>query len=585
LFLLIQVFILLPQGAASQSIRIADSLHEQQEFQPAIAAYDRYIQQRSGEINLDMGNAYLRRSVDYVHIGQYTKAVEGYMSALHIFEQLNNRERIGSTYSNLAYLYSIQQNSELTGKYLDKSMAIFRQLNDSARIAEIMNDQALLAYEQNNTTDAIKLHEAALKGYRQHMPASLISKHLYNLGSCYEKINTDSALNYYMAATKLALDEGDSSMLPAAYANIGDIYKQKGRFREALSYLNNSLQLNADYGDSADLGIIYHNLSDTYDSLGDFRKAYEYSVKEKQINEWLYNTEKSRIASELAEKYESDKKDQTIKTQQAENRVKSRNLLIALLGLLIVAMVAILAYYQFRQKKRANQVLQDTNLSMEKLNKELDQANQVKARLFSVISHDLRGPVSSLYAYLQMQQQAEAHQQTDPLSEYVKRQTGQLLEVLEELLLWSKAQMQQFSLKKEKFDLMILFREQAGIYHADLKSRHMELRQETSADCLVETDRNILAVILRNIIGNAVKHAPDGATIRVALQYPEQEIRISISNPTNISTYQEAPDTLNSHYSGMGHVLIRDFAGLIGGRFESAVQDGTHTCSVYLPRS
>lgn len=578
------VFLLLPFALGAQSLTTADSLHEIGEYRLAITSYDNFIRLKGNIQSIDLGNAYLRKAIDLTHTGRYNEAVEGYLKALEIFEKIKNPERIATTYSNLAYLYSIQQNTEMTGKYLDKSLNIFRDLNDSPRIAEILNDQALLAYEINNTRAAISIHEEALRDYKRHMPESLISKHLYNLGSCYEKINTDSALFYYVEATKLAMDAGDSSMLSAAYANMGDIYKQQGRFRDALNYLNMSLALNEEYGDSTDLGIIYHNLSDVYDSVKDYKKAFEYSVKERQINEWLYNAEKNKFSTELAEKYESGKKDEMIRTQQAESRVKSRNLLIALLGLLLVAMMAILAFYQYRQKKKANLILQDSNDRIGKLNRELDASNQVKTKLFSVISHDIRAPVSSLYGYLQLQGREGVNLQSDPLAEHVTMQTGQLLEVLEELLMWSKTQMNEFVPVQENVRPENIVRDILIMHDASIKARQLTIINTLPSDIVLLTDFNMLSVVLRNLIGNAIKYALPSSDIEISGQQAADRFSVIIRNRSiaehinAINSY--GTEKITSVQGGLGVKLIKEFAGKLQARMDIRIEDDIITITL-----
>lgn len=581
LFIFLFIF---PVSSFSQSIKIADSLHSIGEYREAIQQYDRFIQAKKNIHSLEVGNAQLRRAIDLTYIGQYNDAVKGYLIALEIFEKILNKERIATTYSNLAYLYSIQQNTELNGRYLKKSFDIFRELKDSSRMAELMNDLALWSHETNNIAGAISLHHNALRDYKTFMPPSLISKHLFNLGSCFEETNADSALYYYKKATKLAVENADSSLLPAAYANMGDLYKQKGRLKEALHYLTLGIDLHQEYGDSTDLSIMFHNLSEVYDSLKDYKKAYEFATRENQINNWLYNIEKNKFATELSEKYESGKKDEKIQSQEVEGKRKSRILLVSLVGLLIVAILAIVAYYQYRQKKNANLVLQDKNRRIEKLNNELDASNRVKGKLFSVISHDIRGPVSSLYAYLNMHLNTDNSIPTKQLSDHIIRQTSQLLDTLEELLAWSKTQMHQFVLQNEKVDVLKLITDMAELYSAEISSKNLQFVFNTPAQSIIQTDVNILAVIIRNIINNAVKHSPPNATIQIQTNSNNTGTEISFSNPMqSLQIEHTIPYNAHKDHSGIGNVLIRDFANLLNIQVDITTEGYMHVCRLFMP--
>ena len=571
----------------AQNNRVADSLFDNGLYAEAAIAYQNLIQSKVIHSRLYLGTAHMRLGVCMIQTGKYQEAVPSLLHSLSIFEEEHNQERIGTACTNLANLYALQQNYDFAIKYLDRAAGIFNQLKDSIRLAEILNDQGFIEHARGRVGEAIAIHRMALQKYSGQMPANLKAKHYYNLGTCYDQQNTDSSLYYYNLATQQAIEIGDSSLLAVSFTNIGDIFKQKGLYQKALMYFEQSLVLNRDYGDSSDLGVIYHNLSEVYDSLGDYQKAYAYAVKEREINDWLYNVEKSRFASELSEKYESEKKDQTIRTQEAENRLKTRNLLIAILGLFIVALAASVIFYLYRQKKRANQHLTETNERISQLNKKLDHSNQVKSQLFSIISHDIRGPVSSLYAYLQMQKQTTP--ESDKLRDAATRQTGQLLETLEDLLIWSKSQMNQFEPVTEDIRLQDLFSELELMYESEIRRTAVCLEINLPKDLTIRTDKNMLVIIIRNVFVNAVRNAIPGTRIQVqAVLKSDNFIQLTIVNQSLLTSTEaflkQAGNISQSKRTGYGLFLVREFLSLVRGTMEFSIVDQAVHCTLTIPQ-
>ena len=89
----------------------------------------------------------------------------------------------------------------------------------------------------------------------------------------------------------------------------------------------------------------------------------------------------------------------------------------------------------YRNKKKTAKLLDKKNRSLSKLNSDLEEANQTKAKLFSIIGHDLRSPISQVYQFLKLQQlnpDALNTEQKNELSNKIQTATGSLLETMED---------------------------------------------------------------------------------------------------------------------------------------------------------
>jgi len=567
-------------SAFAQSMEYADSLFYKREYTAAFRLYDSIIASPKSVQNINTGNAFLRRGYIRAEWQEKTLALTDYFSALKIFEAAGNAKRISAACTNIAHIYDEQDNLPEAKQYFQRAFDICLQENDSLRCGRLLNNLAIIAYKEGKKEKARSIHHSALHNYGDVLGDEEICNHYLNLGNCFEGENDDSSLIYYTRAEEVASEMQDSVLLQRIYLNKGDVYKSRNNYTDALVYFNRSKNMVADFGDSTDLSLLYQKLSDTYARLRQYREAFEYSRQYAELNTQFYNADKSRFASELAEKYESGKKDEKIISQETENRLKSRNLLLSLTGLLLVALLAVVLWINYRRKKTANYHLQQQNDRIEKLNRELEESNQVKSKLFSVISHDIRGPVSSIYAYLQMQNAATRSNN----NAYVSNQTEQLLETLEDLLVWSKSQLHEFVPVDTAFSLQQVIDQTISLHQTAIEDNKLTVLCRVPADLQLLTDINMFSIIIRNMLGNAIKYAVPGTTVEIEAAAQQACYAIAVTNIAQGGwTPGEETAALSSGKSGLGLTLIKEFAQKLGGGITYSNNSSGVTALLTLP--
>ena len=183
------------------------------------------------------------------------------------------------------------------------------------------------------------------------------------------------------------------------------------------------------------------------------------------------------------------------------------------------------------------------------LEKELDKRNQ----LFSIISHDLRTPVSgnSLLAHQLLKQvDGLSPQQLKAALEAISVSADNASSLLENLLLWSLSQKGMLEPVMREESLSALAAEAIGtIQKGEL------ITVDIPSGLSVRTDRNMLLTVLRNLLDNAVKASPEGG--KVALKARGERITISDEGPG----LKEG----NAHWGhGLGLVITRELLDKLG---------------------
>jgi len=181
------------------------------------------------------------------------------------------------------------------------------------------------------------------------------------------------------------------------------------------------------------------NLGELYELLGDYKQANFYQKQAKELNDKVFTSSTKSSAQNIENQYLLKIKNQQIRIQELELKSKEKQRLILIIVALALSLFGGLFWYLSNVRKKRN-------IELRKLNEELDQANRVKTRFFSILNHDLRGPVSKIISYLQLQKQPDIldEETNKRLQEQTIDGAENLLNSMEDLLLWSKGQMDNF---------------------------------------------------------------------------------------------------------------------------------------------
>jgi signal transduction histidine kinase len=218
---------------------------------------------------------------------------------------------------------------------------------------------------------------------------------------------------------------------------------------------------------------------------------------------------------------------------------------------------------------------------------ELEIANRQKDRLFAVIGHDIRGPLSAIALNSNVALRAGANPAL--LTEIAgdnHTSARQLLGLLDNLLDWARLQSGETTMRPEEITLAELGAEVVKLYEPVARHAGVTLSVNIPADLRLRTDRSMLATILRNFVGNAVKATPAGGSVRVAAVRDGGRVTVSVTD-TGAGLGAEKIAALglargrslppDAAPRGLGLVVCREFAQKLAGELwaESTPGQGT----------
>jgi two-component system, sensor histidine kinase and response regulator len=271
--------------------------------------------------------------------------------------------------------------------------------------------------------------------------------------------------------------------------------------------------------------------------------------------------------------------------------------------LILTIKEAIRRYFQEKQIKEQNAILQNMNTILEQQVKDrtaaLEAANASKDKFFSIIAHDLRVPFTGLLGMTQIFSenlaefsQSEIKEGIDSLQQTARAVYG----LLENLLTWSRLQRGVIEFYPQDLFVDELAAQNVTLFAANADQKQITLRNSVPEGTQAYGDQNMLDTVLRNLISNAIKFTPSGGVIDIAASQDDEFVTIAVADTgmgipaddlakmfridvkyTNIGTAGEQG-------TGLGLILCKELVERNGGQLtvESELGQGT-TFRLTLP--
>lgn len=236
----------------------------------------------------------------------------------------------------------------------------------------------------------------------------------------------------------------------------------------------------------------------------------------------------------------------------------------------------------------------DRTLELETLNQELKALNLSKDKFLSVISHDLRNPLTSLLASSENLTRDADKLRPDQikfLSGIINRTSKKILEQLNELVEWAKTQREKISFSPGKLHLKQSISESLELLRPAAAQKEVQLANHIPEGIFINADALMLRSILQNLVTNAIKFTPHGGAAVTVTAQPVgdmievcvQDYGVGMSEETKHLILREDHTrsllgTDQEEGSGLGLLLVKDFVIQHGGLIEVASELGKGTC-------
>lgn len=252
-----------------------------------------------------------------------------------------------------------------------------------------------------------------------------------------------------------------------------------------------------------------------------------------------------------------------------------------------------------KDKERLEELLQQRTHEIEQSRQQLANLNERKDLIFSILSHDLRSPLTTLKGFLGLLIEDGAMFSKEEIkkhAEMIRVAVSNSLDLIDNTLFWSLSQMGGLQLNPVRVSVNEMVKKIAGLYHLALTRKGIKLNIDIEPGLHTRVDENMLYVILRNLVSNAIKFTPDGRAISIHafsrqsftwIEVKDEGIGMNQEYITKLFTEAHPvikKGTSNEKGTGLGLVLCRQFLEANHGKLmiESEEHSGS-TFSIVVP--
>ncbi|MEM6644306.1 MAG: PAS domain-containing sensor histidine kinase [Bacteroidota bacterium] len=164
-----------------------------------------------------------------------------------------------------------------------------------------------------------------------------------------------------------------------------------------------------------------------------------------------------------------------------------------------------------------------------KAQQDLKKANETKDKLFSIMAHDIRSPLSMFETFVNMSKDAEMSK--EEFFEYQKlleERLSSLTHTVDELLGWSRMQLGGINAYPTQVNVCDVVKENVGLFDSLIKKKKIDFKMDASCDISAWIDENHFKVAIRNLIHNAIKFTNGGGSVEVHTNQNERQTIVKV---------------------------------------------------------
>ena len=557
----------------------------------------------------------------YNRLDDGREAVKYYFQALAIYKKLNYELGANQCYTNIGSIYYDLERYDLAKGYFKQALTGYTKLKNEIGIASALFSVGNSYLAAKDPGQAIDYYNRSLAIRQKMGDLSGIGLARMGLGRALNDqkkygealVNLDSALKNI----RVVEDKYIEANVLIAFA---DAYIGKKEFNTAINYANQALQITQVIKSK---GVAYEALQrliTAHKTKGDLQGAFDYqaqyiltrdSIQEEKLLKDVSMMEISRVRAENAslEKSNLDISSQNLTYLDKINRY-STAIIVTLLVLMSAILFLGILYRRNQAKQATNRLLttqkeriaainqelamlnEEVNTQMELVsaqNNELERLNDVKNKFFSIVSHDLRSPLSTLQTLLAIYREGDIGEKE--LGELLIKLEDTILSTstfLDNLLEWSKNQLEGMQINPVNFNINESIDENFALYNTKIGLKRLKVTNLTGTNIVAFADKDMIDLVVRNLLSNSIKFCNTGDEIIFKAEAKDNRMVISIRDTGPGISKEESEKifslehTLSTGTQGekgnhLGLILCRDMVMQNKGTiwFETEVGEGT----------
>lgn len=515
------------------------------------------IASKSSELRPFLPDVYAEISTCYTQNGDSRNALLYGSKSINILRETENQKVLALTLLNYGFDYYVIEEYDSAMAYYNESESILREIDLKIGLAYIRGNRALVYWKNGNV---------------------------------------EIAKNDLFTAIKMLEPFGDTYGISDYYNQLGNIFYEEGDYEKAIEYTSRSFEMASeeDYKEQArDAAKL---LSQLYQKQKNFELAFSFQSEYYKYRDSIQNLATTQRLANLRIEFEVGRKQAQVDRLLEKEQSNRTIMIVGGISLLSVIVLVIIIYSSLKSKNSLSRKLEVQKDS-------LMEANNTKDRFFSIISHDLRGPVNALSGLVGVVKFYVNEGKTEQLQELTQRMeeaVSKIVKLLDSLLSWSMQQQGHFRYLPEKLSVKDLLEDVTEMFENTAISKSIDLGYEVDGDIYLNADRNTTSTLLRNLVNNALKFTGTGGKVSVGakvdesgdytvIEVKDNGVGMSVEKLQKLFQLNEKISTRGTAGEfglGLGLQLVHEFVELNKGDINVKSEDGKGTTFfVKLPLS
>lgn len=460
-----------------------------------------------------------------------------------------------SAYLQLGEIYQNLGNKPQQHHYLNLFIEGAEKSNELPKLILASQMKAIIYEDQGDYRKAWPYLKRAIQLSRRHILPSWTVGFLTDAASNLRKQNQSSvAISYLNEAFEVGKKMKDPTVVDGVWQELSRNELQLGHRPAALRAAQFGLSIAQLDGRAQNRLYALENLTNIQEATGHYREALQSYKAYKALKDSLFSVEKNVKIAQIQTQYDVAKKENTIlllnrnaQFQQEQFVVVNQQRLLFGLGVAVLLLIAALTGYFLRQSSQQNKEIQHRS-------QQLQQALQLRDKLFSILTHDLRSPVANLLFSLDLLQK---NRFSNKRFAELKQQVNSVYATIDNLLYWALGQQNGLRARLVRVNLTELVNEVLDSFCGMITDKQLHVAvSHAQHENNVLADEKMTQISLRNIVHNAIKFSPPQGSITLTLEQKEGDVYLHIQDTGG---GMEEPDAVLSQ---VGEPTVEQGTGL-----------------------
>lgn len=516
---------------------------------------------------------------------KYQEAIVYFLHGISIAETLPSKSRLAVLLMNTGLVHHDQKELDHAIDYYTKALTFGEESGNKSVVGRAANNIGIIYKEKEKYTEAIRFYERSLKMKRELNERSGIGTTLSNLGVIYKRLGKyDEAMRYLQEASEIGRQVGDKLNLTIINDTKADLYILTKRYSLAKQLIDANYKLVQEIDTREPLLLVYERYIEFYKAQGQFEKAMEWQDRKILLNDSLFNEKKSQQLAELETRFQTEKKEQTIKLLEQEKALQDLWKYVLIAGMFLIATASFfIVLLQRSRARKAAQLLGVQQLLNEKL-KEIDAA---KSGFFANISHEFRTPLTLIKGPIEEFLEHPDPALTKEKALMIHHNSNRLLQLVNQLLDLSRIDSGSLKFEMKGGDVHKFLRVIATSFDSHALQYNYRYTIEVPGHAaIVIFDPDKLEKIAYNLLSNAFKFTPAGGIISFIASYEASQLMVAVTDNGEGISEKDLPYIFDRFYrseahataavegTGIGLSLVQELVSFMGGKISVNSEKG-----------